>query len=114
MLGGKEMNIEAKLTSFLGKEIKDATKKELYDALRNYVYEQIQDRPLTVGEKKLYYISAEFLTGKQLGKNLINLGIYEEVNTLLKKNEISLSEIETLEPEPSLGKRCGTWQWWFR
>ena len=103
MLGGKEMNIETKLTSFLGKEIKDATKKELYDALRNYVYEQIQDRPLTVGEKKLYYISAEFLTGKQLGKNLINLGIYEEVNALLDKNNISLSEVEALEPEPSLG-----------
>ena len=55
------------------------------------------------GPKKVYYISAEFLIGKLLSNNLINLGIYDKLNDILAKNGKSLSEIEEVEPEPSLG-----------
>ena len=55
------------------------------------------------GKRKLYYISAEFLIGKLLSNNLINLGIYEDVKKLLADNGKSLAEIEEVEPEPSLG-----------
>ena len=55
------------------------------------------------GKKKLYYISAEFLIGKLLSNNLINLGIYDEVKEILEENGKNISEIEEVEPEPSLG-----------
>ena len=97
------MSIEKELTLLLGKEIRYATSKELYVALHEYVNRLIKERPLTSGQKKLYYISAEFLTGKQLGKNLINLGIRDEVETLFKNNGQDLEEVEDKECEPSLG-----------
>ena len=71
------MTLEKKLESSLKKQIKNATDRELYDAIVAIVKEE-QDRVKKItGEKKLYYISAEFLIGKQLGKNLINLGLYD-------------------------------------
>ena len=66
--------------------------------------EQLAAKGYHDGKKKIYYISAEFLIGKLLSNNLINLGIYDEVAEFLKKkNGKSLAEIESVEPEPSLG-----------
>lgn len=62
-----------------------------------------KNRPLTQTKRKLYYISAEFLIGKLLSNNLINLGIYDEINSLLQEHGKDLSIIEEIEPEPSLG-----------
>lgn len=61
------------------------------------------ERVTSDGKRKLYYISAEFLIGKLLSNNLINLGIYDEVKEVLAANGKNLSEIEEVEPEPSLG-----------
>ena len=63
----------------------------------------IQNRGTNKGNKKLYYISAEFLIGKLLSNNLINLGIYDEVREVLLENGKELSQIEEIELEPSLG-----------
>ena len=86
------------------KSISDCSNEEIYFALLEMVQElgenklnQKQDK------KKLYYISAEFLIGKLLSNNLINLGIYDEVKQILDENGKNLSEIEEVEPEPSLG-----------
>ena len=96
-------NLEDKLTAALGKSISDANDNELYQALSEIVRAAIKDRPLTEGNKKLYYISAEFLTGRQLGRNLVNLRLYKEADDLMKKYGHNLKDIEDLEPEPSLG-----------
>ena len=97
------MTLEKKLESSLKKQIKNATDRELYDAIVAIVKEE-QDRVKKItGEKKLYYISAEFLIGKQLGKNLINLGLYDELAKLLSKNGKSIRTVESFEKEPSLG-----------
>lgn len=97
------MNMEEKLVSLLGKKIANATKEELYLALLKLVDEKMKERPTTRGNKKLYYISAEFLIGRQLGKNLINLGLDKEVRSLLEENGKDLTEVEECEKEPSLG-----------
>ncbi len=85
------------------KEIREADDKEIYLALMSYTKEKLKELPEITGERKLYYISAEFLIGKLLSNNLINLGIYEEVAEVLRENGKSLSAIEEMEPEPSLG-----------
>ena len=95
--------IEEKIVNRLGKAVADSTDEELYDALLDITKELIRAREETTGNKKLYYISAEFLTGRQLGRNLINLGIFKEVRSLLNKNGKSLAAVEDCEPEPSLG-----------
>lgn len=77
--------------------------RDIYYALLDYTQKLAAEKARNESKKKLYYISAEFLIGKLLSNNLINLGIYDEVRTLLKENGKSLSEIEALEPEPSLG-----------
>ena len=97
------MTLEQELVSLLGKPIADAKRRELYAALLKLVKQKSAERPVTSGNKKLYYISAEFLTGKQLGKNLINLNLYDEVDQLFKKYGKSLSSVEDVEEEPSLG-----------
>ena len=81
----------------------ECSAKEVYVALLQAVKEEMADRKLTEGKKKLYYISAEFLIGKLLAGNLINLGAYEEMDTYLKEHGFSMTEMEELEPEPSLG-----------
>ena len=91
--------IEAKLQN----TIKDSTNEELYIALLNLVKEQAKAKESNEGKKKLYYISAEFLIGKLLSNNLINLKIYDEVKELLAEEGKSLAELEELELEPSLG-----------
>lgn len=85
------------------KEIADCSNEELYYALLEMTKAMAKDRVSNEGKKKLYYISAEFLIGKLLSNNLINLGIYDEVKQVLEENGKNLSEIEETEPEPSLG-----------
>ena len=79
------------------------TDQEVYEALLTYTKKQLAAKGYHDGKKKIYYISAEFLIGKLLSNNLINLGIYDEVAEFLKENGKSLAEIESVEPEPSLG-----------
>lgn len=81
----------------------DSTNKEIYYALVTYVKDQLKSRPLLDGSRKIYYISSEFLIGKMLSNNLVNLGLYDEVSSLLKNCGKEISLIEEIEPEPSLG-----------
>lgn len=97
------MQLEKSLTDLLGKKIKDATDAEIYLALLKLMNDMVKAKPSIKKEKKLYYISAEFLIGKLLSNNLINLGIYKEVRGLLENNNKSLAAIEEIENEPSLG-----------
>ena len=97
------MDLSEILKREYGKELKDCTNQEIYAGLLNMVQKKAKEREMNTGKKKLYYISAEFLIGKLLSNNLINLGLYDEVKELLEKNGKSLSEIEQIEPEPSLG-----------
>lgn len=85
------------------KNIDTCTNEELYIALLMLVKSLSNNRTVTVTKRKLYYISAEFLIGKLLSNNLINLGIYDEINDLLKKHGKNLTDIEEIELEPSLG-----------
>ena len=97
------MNIEKKLAHHLNKPIYDCTDQELYDALLAIVQEMARDKESEESKKKVYYISAEFLIGKLLSNNMINLGVYDEVKSLFAKNGKDLCRIEELEQEPSLG-----------
>lgn len=97
------MNMEKKLLEQLGKSIKECSNQELYNALLVLVQEMAQKKAVNEGKKKIYYVSAEFLIGKLLSNNLINLGIYQEVKELLAENGKDLCQIEELEAEPSLG-----------
>lgn len=83
--------------------IRESTDEEIFLELLGFVKEQIRNRGEINGKKKLYYISAEFLIGKLLSNNLINLGLYESVREELLAEGKSLSNIEAVEPEPSLG-----------
>ena len=86
-----------------GKEIENCTNEELYYALLNVSKQLMEEKPRIEGEKKVYYISAEFLIGKLMSNNLLNLGVYDEVAELLASKGKSLAEVEAVEPEPSLG-----------
>ena len=97
------MNVTKELNRLAGKPLADCTNQELYLALLELVKQQSADRVQPVTGRKLYYISAEFLIGKLLSNNLINLGLYEEVRDVLAQAGKSLAEIEEVEPEPSLG-----------
>ena len=97
------MGIQEKLEHYLGKPVSQAENREIYSALLSLVQEIAAGRERTDGKKKVYYISAEFLIGKLLSNNLINLGIYGEVKEILKNNGKDLCQIEEFEPEPSLG-----------
>ena len=98
-----EERIQQLLKEKFGRGIDQCTKSEIFDALMRLTREELNSRPRIQGKKKLYYISAEFLMGKLLSNNLINLGIYGEVEKILEKHKISLPEIEEMELEPSLG-----------
>ena len=98
-----EERIEALLKQRFGRRISPCTKNEIFDVLMEITKEEMEKRPRIQGKKKLYYISAEFLIGKLLSNNLINLGLYEEVNEVLKKYSLDLAEVEEMEMEPSLG-----------
>jgi len=85
------------------KELKEMTNQEIYYKLLEYVKEEAEKKSENKSKKKIYYISAEFLIGKLLSNNLINLGIYKEIREELKNAGKKLSDIEELETEPSLG-----------
>lgn len=97
------MKLNEYIEKICGKEIENCTNKELYGGLLTLVQEEAAKKESTQGKKKLYYISAEFLIGKLLSNNLINLGLYEDVKAELELHGKTLSEIEEVEPEPSLG-----------
>ena len=95
--------LETMIQNMFHKDCAACTDQEVYEALLTYTKEQLAAKGYHDGKKKIYYISAEFLIGKLLSNNLINLGIYDEVAEFLKKNGKSLAEFESVEPEPSLG-----------
>ncbi len=101
------MNLEQQLNELTGKmygkTIAACTEAQLYNSVLQMTKEKMAEKPVIGGKKKVYYISMEFLIGKLLSNNLINLGIYEELEKVLAKNGKSLSVIEEAEPEPSLG-----------
>ena len=98
------MNLSQILSSKCNKDISTCTNEELYFVLLEIVQELGEQKvKKKQDKKKLYYISAEFLIGKLLSNNLINLGIYDEVKKILAENGKNLSEVEEVEPEPSLG-----------
>lgn len=96
-------SMKATLTDLCQKEISTATDAELYTALLKLVHEKSQQHVKSVSGRKLYYISAEFLIGKLLSNNLINLGLYDDVRDTLAETGKTLADIEEQEPEPSLG-----------
>ena len=98
-----KMAIMQEIETKLQKGISVSSNEEVYFALLDLVKEKAEGKVSNKGKKKLYYISAEFLIGKLLSNNLINLGIYDEVKETLAKNGKSLAEIEEVELEPSLG-----------
>ena len=85
------------------KSLEQLSDKETYIQLLNYVKALSADKPKNTGKRKVYYISAEFLIGKLLSNNLINLGVYQDIKEELESAGKSLSHIEDIEPEPSLG-----------
>ncbi len=102
-----EMNMEDQLEknaqARYGKALRDLTNEETYNVLLKVTNELMDVSQPIEGEKKIYYISMEFLIGKLLSNNLINLRVYDKVVDILKRNGKSLPEIEEIEPEPSLG-----------
>ena len=98
-----EMKLQDYLSEKYNKKIEDCSNEELYVALLNLTKDMAVEKVSNEGKKKLYYISAEFLIGKLLSNNLINLGVYDDIKDELGKAGRSLAEIEELEPEPSLG-----------
>ena len=98
-----EKELEAQTKESCGKSVAECSNTELYYSLLQLSKKLMEVSERIEGPKKVYYISAEFLIGKLLSNNLINLGIYDKLNDILAKNGKSLSEIEEVEPEPSLG-----------
>ena len=97
------MNVQEIVNNRYGKGIAQCSNEEIYYALLEMTKSMAKEKESNEGKRKLYYISAEFLIGKLLSNNLINLGIYEEVKQVLAENGKNLAEIEEVEPEPSLG-----------
>ena len=98
-----EERIQAILKERFGRDLDNCTKSEIFEALMVITKQEMAGRKRNTGSKKLYYISAEFLIGKLLSNNLINLGMYEEVEKALASHGRELTEIEEMEMEPSLG-----------
>ena len=100
-------NLMIKFSTFVknetNKSLDQLSDKETYIQLLNYVKALSADKPKNTGKRKVYYISAEFLIGKLLSNNLINLGVYQDIKEELESAGKSLSHIEDIEPEPSLG-----------
>ena len=85
------------------KKLEECSNEEIYKLLLDIVQDKAHNQKLNEGKKKLYYVSAEFLIGKLLSNNLLNLGLYEEVENQLAASGKSLAEVEEAEEEPSLG-----------
>lgn len=97
------MNVTDYVKANYGKQIEHCTNEELYHALLSITSQMAEEKKSSEGKKKLYYISAEFLIGKLLSNNLINLGIYEDVREELAAHGKDICAVEEVEPEPSLG-----------
>ena len=98
------MNIQEKMEKYLGKTVSQANNEEIYHALLNIVQEMAAEKERTDSKKKVYYISAEFLIGKLLSNNMINLGIYGEVKDILEKNgkdicDVSVETADMTKPD---------------
>ncbi|MCI8571578.1 MAG: glycogen/starch/alpha-glucan phosphorylase [Lachnospiraceae bacterium] len=98
-----EGQLEDVAQSLFGKSLAQLSDQETYYTVLTYTKRLMAVSDTNEGEKKIYYISAEFLIGKLLSNNLINLGVYDKIDEILKKNGKNLSVIEEVEPEPSLG-----------
>ena len=103
MLMNMESELEDRAKKAYRKSLKECSNQELYYILLTLTKEMTELSEPISGDKKVYYISAEFLIGKLLSNNLINMGLYDKINEILTKNGKSLAEIEEFEPEPSLG-----------
>jgi starch phosphorylase len=101
--GGVMQRLEKIAKANYGKALRECSNNEAYYALLEMVKEITAEKEEIKGDKKVYYISAEFLIGKLLSNNLINLGIYDKVAEYLKENGKDITEIDEVEPEPSLG-----------
>lgn len=99
------MNLNEVLNAKYNRNIQDCSDREIYFALLEEVKKEAEKKAddSKKGKKKLYYISAEFLIGKLLSNNLINLGLYDDVKKQLKDAGRDICAIEDAEPEPSLG-----------
>ncbi len=101
------MELEQKLDTLTrklyGRPVNQVTDQEMYHVLLQFTKDLAGEKKEIDGEKKVYYISAEFLIGKLLSNNLINLGVYDELEEILNKNGKSIATLENMEPEPSLG-----------
>ena len=99
--------IEERLNSLANieykKDFKKLSKSQVFETLMAFTKEEIEKKKKITGDRKLYYVSAEFLIGKLLSNNLINLGIYDEVCRVLEDNKFKIEDIEEIEDEPSLG-----------
>ena len=95
--------LQKALMERFGKTLETADRTQVYIALLDVTREEAHRRPKLCGERKLYYVSAEFLIGKLLSNNLINLGLFDETKALLAEYGMELEQIEELEREPSLG-----------
>ena len=102
-----EVKMEQEMISLaektFGRSLEECTDRELYHVILNLVKGMMEATIPIDGKKKVYYISAEFLIGKLLSNNLINLGIYDKVDSILKAHGKDMARIEDAEPEPSLG-----------
>ncbi|MFA9468607.1 MULTISPECIES: glycogen/starch/alpha-glucan family phosphorylase [unclassified Streptococcus] len=96
-------NFTSYIKNKTAQELQQLSDKDIYTHLLNYVKDMSKDLPKNDGKRKVYYISAEFLIGKLLSNNLINLGIYDSIKAELAAAGKSISAIEDIEPEPSLG-----------
>ena len=95
--------LKKKLVTLCEKDIKSCSYEELYTALLKITEEESAKKVYETKGRKLYYISAEFLIGKLLSNNLINLGLYDDVKSILESNGMNMAKLEEIEPEPSLG-----------
>ena len=92
-----------KLRDYTGKALEECTILELYNAAITLTQDACKDKGYNSGKKKVYYISAEFLIGKLLSNNLINLGLYDDVKAELAQAGLDITDLEEFEYEPSLG-----------
>ena len=97
------LNLQNQARETFNKPLADCSNSEIYKILLDFVQNESQKLPVNDSKRKLYYVSAEFLIGKLLTNNLLNLGFYDEVKEELEKHGKSLDEVEEAEHEPSLG-----------
>lgn len=97
------VDVKKELTDFCGKDPSLASDREIYYGLLKLIQKKAEEKVSVAKGRKLYYISAEFLIGKLLSNNLINLGLFDQVSSVLAEAGKSLRDIEEIEPEPSLG-----------